>query len=34
MTPELLESLLYQEESEALDFKCDQYPFDHAADEE
>ena len=30
----LLESLLYQEESETLDFKSAQYPFDHATDEQ
>ena len=32
MDHELLERLLYQEESEALDFKKEQYPFDNASD--
>jgi len=32
MNPQLLENLLYQEESEALDFKVEQYPFDKATD--
>src|SRR6202035_5284177 len=31
---QLLESLLYQEESEALDFKVQQYPFSGANDDE
>jgi hypothetical protein len=31
---QLLESLLYQEESEALDFKIQQYPFSRAVDEQ
>jgi hypothetical protein len=34
MDQRLLESLLYQEESEALDFKVAQYPFEGATDEE
>ncbi|MGA2324854.1 MAG: ATP-binding protein [Bryobacteraceae bacterium] len=34
MNLQLLESLLYQEESEALDFKVQQYPFSGATDEE
>ena len=34
MDLQLLESLLYQEESEALDFKVQQYPFSGANDDE
>ena len=34
MDLQLLESLLYQEESEALDFKIQQYPFSEATDEQ
>jgi hypothetical protein len=34
MDAQLLESLLYREESEALDFKRDQYPFDKASEDE
>ena len=34
MNVELFESLLYQAESEVLDFKVDQYPFDKATDVE
>jgi predicted HTH transcriptional regulator len=34
MSPQILESLLFQEESEALDFKEQQYPFDNATDEQ
>jgi hypothetical protein len=34
MDVQLLESLLYREESETLDFKRDQYPFDRANDDE
>src|SRR5689334_9292788 len=34
MDTELMEQLLNEDESEALDFKRDQYPFDKAADEE
>jgi hypothetical protein len=34
MTPELLESLLYQNESETLDFKRAQYPFEKASHEQ
>src|SRR5260370_15711809 len=34
MDAQLLESLLHQEESETLDFKRDQYPFDGATDDE
>jgi predicted HTH transcriptional regulator len=34
MDVQLLESLLYREESETLDFKRGQYPFDRANDEE
>lgn len=33
MTPELLETLLHQNESESLDFKLGQYPFEGAAPE-
>jgi predicted HTH transcriptional regulator len=32
MNAELFESLLYQSESEVLDFKVDQYPFEAATD--
>src|ERR1700676_3696396 len=34
MDVQLLEGLLYREESETLDFKRDQYPFDRANDDE
>jgi hypothetical protein len=34
MDPQLLEALLYQDESEALDFKVTQYPFDSATNEQ
>lgn len=34
MDLQLLESLLYQEESEALDFKVEEYPFEGATDEQ
>lgn len=34
MDPQLIESLLYQEESEALDFKLGQYSFERATDEQ
>ena len=34
MTDSLLESLLHQDESQSLHFKRDQYPFDHATDDE
>jgi hypothetical protein len=33
MTPELFETLLYQNESETLDFKVDQYPFEKTTPE-
>lgn len=33
ITSDLIESLLYEEESTTLDFKRDQYPFDHANDQ-
>jgi len=34
MDPQLIESLLYQDESEALDFKVEQYPFDRATNDQ
>src|ERR1039458_6206612 len=34
MDMDLLERLLYEEESETLDFKAQQYPFDGATDEQ
>ena len=34
MTPKLIESLLHEDEGSSLDFKRDQYMFDHASNEE
>ena len=34
MDPQLLESLLHQEEGSALDFKCKQYPFEKATNDD
>ena len=34
MDADILERLLYEEESEALDFKAQQYPFDGARDDQ